>query len=191
MNQLNLFNHNQYPQIRPEKMVMDRDTLRQWKSKIRDYQQQAKNQQQPEQKTLFDLPRNTWETADEINPFDLKIFPADFYNHPESPEPLDDTNQGCIYFILDRYIPIILYIGITEITARKRCSGTHDCKTYLMRYLELHRTYNLTVHHAAAFWHHVPPQKKILREWETELISKWKPPFNYQCWHLWGQPFGK
>ena len=32
---------------------MDRDTLIQWKSKIRDYQQQARNNQQPQQQTLF------------------------------------------------------------------------------------------------------------------------------------------
>lgn len=88
--------------------------------------------------------------------------------------------------------PIVLYIGETRLSARARWIGAHDCKDYLMNYVELHRKYQLEVAPGSAFWHHVPPDKPLLRQWEKELILRWKPPFNRECWTIWGgQPFGK
>ncbi len=193
MKQLSLFeDHNRYSlRPRPETLVMDRDALIRWKQRIFDYQQSARKQKQPQRPTLFELPKQTWHTPDEINPFSLRLHPADFYRMPRPPEPLDDTNQGCIYFIIDRSLPILLYIGETKLSVHQRWSGVHDAKEYLMRYVELHRQYGLDVQPGSAFWSHVPPKKKLLREWERELIFKWRTPFNKEMWQKLGQPFGK
>jgi hypothetical protein len=54
----------------------------------------------------------------------------------------------------------------------------------------MHRRYDLDVKVVSAFWQLVP-SKKILQQWERELILKWRSPFNKECWQWWGQPFGK
>lgn len=192
MKQLSLFDESRpYGVSRPQSLVMDRDTLVKWKQRIFEYQQSTREQKQPQQQALFDLPRQTWHTPNEIDPFALRQHPADFYRLSQSPEPLDDTNQGCIYFIIDRSLPILLYIGETKLSAQQRWSGVHDAKDYLMRYIELHRQYELDVLPCSAFWYHIPPKKQILREWERELIYRWRSPFNREMWDVWGQPFGK
>ena len=100
-------------------------------------------------------------------------------------------NQGCLYFILDRRWPILLYVGETKLTADQRWQGTHDCKDYILNYIELHRRHELEVEVVSVFWPHLPPDKKILQTWEKQLILKWRSPFNKECWRWWGQPFGK
>jgi GIY-YIG catalytic domain len=119
------------------------------------------------------------------------LHPADFYRLPQYPEPIDGTNTGCIYFIIDRTLPILLYIGETKLTAHQRWLGTHYCKDYVMGYIEMHRRYKLDVAVCSAFWQHVPPDKKVLRQWERELILKWCPVFNKEMWQKFGQPFGR
>jgi hypothetical protein len=59
-----------------------------------------------------------------------------------------------------------------------------------LQYIEMHRRYDLDVNVVSAFWQLVP-SKKILQQWERELILKWRSPFNKECWQWWGQPFGK
>jgi hypothetical protein len=192
MKQLSLFDESRpYRVSRPENLVMDREALIRWKQRIFKYQQSVRNSKQPEQSVLFDIAPQTWHTPSEIDPFSLRQYPADFYRKPEPPEPLDDSNQGCIYFIIDRCLPILLYIGESKLSAHQRWSGVHDAKDYLMRYIELHRHYEIEVQPGSAFWYHVPPQKKILREWERELIYRFRSPFNSEMWEVWGRPFGK
>ena len=191
MKQLSLFEERDYRVPRQEKIVINKDALVQWKQRIFEYQQSVKNSQQPQQQSLFELPRQTWYSPSEIDPFALRQYPADFYRMPQPPEPLDDSNQGCIYFIIDRCLPILLYIGETKLSAHQRWSGVHDAKDYLMRYLELHRQYELDVQPCSAFWYQVPPKKQVLREWERELIYRWRSPFNKECVQWYGKPFGK
>jgi uncharacterized protein (DUF885 family) len=188
MKQLNLFDDDRPLSSRPETLVMSRDTLIQWKQRILEHQQQVRQGQQPQQQTLFDLPKTTWHTVDEIDPFALQLHPADFYRKPE---PLDNSNQGCIYFLIDRTAQIILYIGETKLTVHQRWSGVHYAKDYTLYYIEQHRRYGLEVAVCSAFWLSIPPDKKILRQWERELIYKWRSPFNQECWQWLGQPFGK
>lgn len=193
MKQLSLFEDERDRPFspRPEKLVMDKDALVRWKQRIFEHQNSVINSQPPQQQTLFDLPQTTWHTLDEIDPFSLRQHPADFYRKPEPPEPFDNLDRGCIYFILDRILPIVLYVGETKLTAHQRWSGTHYCKDYSMRYIELHRRYKLEVAVCSAFWQHVPPDKKVLLKWERELIIKWRSPFNKENWDRFGQPFGK
>nr|WP_159293099.1 GIY-YIG nuclease family protein [Microcystis aeruginosa] len=170
---------------------MSEDFLFAWKERIADYQQQVREGKTAiEQPTLFDLPQTTWHTADEIDPFSLPRHPSDFYRRPDI-EPPDDSNQGCLYFQIDHVSNIVLYVGETKLSARRRWLGSHDCKDYVLNYIELHRRYDLDVAVNASFWYHVPPQKKILQQWERELIFKWRPPFNKEMWEFYGQPFGK
>lgn len=192
MKQLSLFDESRpYRASRPDNLVMDREALIRWKRRIFDYQKSVRNRKQPEQQTLFNLPPQTGDYTSEIDPFSLRQYPADFYRMPRAAEPLDDGNQGCIYFIIDRSLPILLYIGETKLSVHQRWSGVHDAKAYLMRYIELHRQYELEVQPCSAFWYGVPPKKEILRQWEKKLIYRFRSPFNCEMWGVWGQPFGR
>jgi hypothetical protein len=183
--QLNLF-EQPYSKLQNHKLIMDKSQLIDWKTRITNYQQLAKRKSSS-QSTLFDLSSTTWHDPDEIDPFTLKRFPADFYDHPHL---FDSDNQGYLYFILDLSSSLILYIGETKLTPKQRWGGTHDCKSYLLRYIALHRQYQLPVTPCASFFYDLPPDKKLLRIWEKDLIYRWKPPFNKECWQYWSQPFG-
>ncbi len=187
MEQLTLFDSNIYPKSKLNNLIMNQEELIQWKLKISNYQEFYRRNKS-KQETLFNLPQTTWYNSDDIDPFILKTFPADFYQYPELSDP---NNNGYLYFILDKYLPLILYIGETKLTAKKRWLGVHDCKSYLMKYIGLNRQYKLPVHQCAVFFYDLPPEKKLLRQWETDLIYKWKPPFNKESWQYWGQPFTK
>ena len=187
--QLNLFeDNNRILPPRPQELVMSQDSLRQWKERIFSSQQQIRNNQAPQQQTLFDTsPPKV--TPDQIDPFSLRLHTSLFYRMPESA--IDTIDTGCIYFIIDNAVPLLLYVGETKLTATKRWKGVHDAKDYILNYIELHRRYDLDVAVLSAFWYDIPADKKILRSWERELILRWKPPFNKECWQCYGQPFGK
>jgi hypothetical protein len=189
--QLKLFDApSPYRVSRPESLPMSREQLIRWKDSIFAYQQTVKVTPPPQQTTLFELATTTWHQPDEIDPFALPSHSSLFWRQASLAEPLDSSNQGCLYFILDRSIPLLLYVGETKLTPNQRWQGTHDCKDYILQYIELHRRYQLTVEVVSAFWPHIPPQKKILQQWERHLILKWRSPFNKECWQWWGKPFG-
>ena len=132
----------------------------------------------------------TSQQAATLNPLELRPQPLSFWRWPAAP------HQGAaLYFVIDRASsaasPLLLYVGETKLSAGDRWAGTHDCKDYILNYIQLHRQYGLEVAIASAFWHHVPAQKKKLQEWERKLIYKWRSPFNKEMWRYWGQPFGK
>jgi hypothetical protein len=189
--QLKLFDApSPYRVARPESLPMNREQLVRWKDSIFAYQQTVKVTPPPQQTTLFELATTTWHQPDEIDPFVLPSHSSLFWRQASLAEPLDSSNQGYLYFILDRSIPLLLYVGETKLTPNQRWQGTHDCKDYILQYIELHRRHQLTVEVVSAFWPHIPPQKKILQQWERHLILKWRSPFNKECWQWWGKPFG-
>lgn len=191
MKQLNLFEskgHYCVPPRAPAQM-MSQEALVSWKTRIYNYQQQTRSQTAPQQTTLFDLAQSP--QSQDLDPFSLKLHPSLFWRLKESPADWDDSQQGCLYFILDTAVPLLLYIGETKLSANERWSGTHDCKDYILNYLQLHRHYEMEVAVASCFWLHLPPAKKTLQQWERELIYKWRSPFNKEMWAYWGQPFGK
>lgn len=170
---------------RQEQLVMSRQQLIQWKHRIYKHQNKVR-QTPPQQATLFDAPSQS--TADEINPFNLKLHNSEFYRMP------DQGDECCLYFILDMALPLLLYVGETKQTARERWgnSGTnHDCERYISNYISLHRQYDLEVQVCAAFWYDTPEDTRSRQKIESELIYKWRSPFNKQCWRWWGQPFQK
>ncbi len=62
---------------------MNKDALIKWKQRIFNYQEKVRNTKPPQQQTLFELPKTSWHTVDDINPFDLKIHSSLFWRMPE------------------------------------------------------------------------------------------------------------
>ena len=192
MKQLNLYDTNASSlKSRLPSLVMDREALIKWKQRVFKYQETIKDSQ-PQQQTLFEMPKSSWHTVDDIKPFELPIHNCLFWRMPEPKYQFaDESSKGYLYFIIDNTLPILLYCGETKLTANQRWSGVHDCKDYIRNYIQLHRIHNLDVAVVSAFWEHIPPEKKILLKWERELIIKYRSPFNKESWKYWGQPFKK
>ena len=150
---------------------MSSKTLMGWKRRIFQHQQQVKATPPPQQGTLFALTAS-YGSPDEIDPFSLRQHSSEFYRLPHPPDCMDEAAAGCLYFIVDKSLPILLYCGETKLTAKKRWQNTHYCKDYISQYIELHRCYRLEVAVVSAFWIHIPPQKEILREWEETIILR-------------------
>lgn len=189
MKQLSLFDApSPYRISRLENRRFDSSGLRQWKERVWRYQQLMQNIQEPEQQTLFEITSDR-PSPDYLDPFSLAYHSSLFWRQKAN---LDyaEKRQGCLYFIIDRTLPLLLYIGETKLTAHHRWRGTHDCKEYILRYLELHRRYDLETAIVSAFYP-LALSKKELQTWENALIYKWRSPFNKECWQYWGQPFGK
>ncbi len=182
--QLSLFNIKPAYRVEQPKKVMSQEALQLWKSKIFDYQQRTLNTKPPQQTSLFDAPKSHCE-SDLINPFELKLHSSLFYRMKEQ------GDKVCIYFIIDNSLPLLLYVGETKQTVKQRWNGVHDCKDYVMNYIELHRKYDLEVRVCSAFWYDTPPERKARLKLESELINRWQSPFNKENWQRWGQPFGK
>ena len=80
MKQLSLFDASgSYFVPRSPKLIMDKTALLQWKERILNYQQQVKITKATQQQTLFNLPKNTWHSPDEINPFSLTLHSSLFW----------------------------------------------------------------------------------------------------------------
>jgi hypothetical protein len=183
MKQLNLFEDIQSKFIHHQQneLLMSRDTLINWKSRIFKEQQQLRNSQSPQQQSLFNLPPLHCD-VDTIDPFLLKLHSSQFYRHQEKGDKI------CIYFVIDNTLPLLLYVGETKQTPKKRWQE-HDCQSYIMQYLQLHRRYQLNVEIATAFWWDTPTDRKARQHLERELILKWRSPFNKENWSHFGQPF--
>lgn len=183
-NQLELFNIRPAYRVEQPKELMSKDALLKWKKRVFKHQQRTLNTEPPQQTSLFDPPRSHCD-SDAINPFGLKLHNAQFYRLREHQERI------CIYFIIDNALPLILYVGETMQTAKQRWNGTHDCKDYLMNYVELHRKYDLEVKVCSAFWYDTPENRTGRLKLESALIKRWQSPFNKENWNKYGKPFGK
>lgn len=183
MKQLELF-----PDFKPNyssqtpQLVMNFEVLHSWKQRIFEYQQFAASEQ-PLQATLFELAPNPCD-PDSLDPFTLQLHNLSFCEKP------DWGDRTCLYFVIDNAQPLLLYVGETERTPKQRWIS-HDCHRYIGNYIELHRRYSLDVSVAIAFWYGAPSNRKQRLQLESELIDKWRTPFNKECWQWWGQPFGK
>lgn len=163
---------------------MSKEALLKWKSAIFKYQQRASTIRTPQQTSLFDLPKSHCD-SEAIDPFKLKLHSSTFYRQQQHGEKI------CIYFIIDRTLPLLLYVGETMQTAKARWNGVHDCRDYIINYIELHRQYDLEVKVCSAFWYDTPENRTARLKLERELILRWRSPFNKENWRRYGQPFGK
>ncbi|MGD1901141.1 MAG: GIY-YIG nuclease family protein [Geitlerinemataceae cyanobacterium] len=186
----------------PLSLEMTRAQFLAWQTDIAGFQRSLRGEAKPVQGSLFepgasysvgkpsevpqDKPANPKAIDPEaIDPWNLAFQSMSFWRTPA-------TTRGypCLYFVVDRFVPLLLYVGESN-NSERRWRGEHDCKRYLDRYYALN--YNLGLEHgvAIAFWLHAPKGRKARQDLEQGLIQKWKPPFNRECWSRWGQPFGK
>lgn len=172
---------------RKDDLEMSRDQLIQWKQRILNYQKHIPYQIPTQQNSLFES--ESISTADKINPFVLELHNWQFYRMPWT-----STKSCCLYFIVDLAWSLVLYIGETKQSAHERWgrSGVnHDCDNYIKSYIQLHRDYDLAVRVATSFYYEVPNNTRQRQKIESELIHKWRSPFNRENWKWWGQPFQK
>lgn len=163
-------------------MAMSKEGLEAWITRIYNYQQQIKNALSPQQFSLFDEQPVHCDVA-LIDPFSLPLTPMSFYTMP-----VKDSGSPCIYFIIDCFQPLLLYVGETK-SSNYRWKSEHDCKDYVMNYIELHRKYGIDTAVNAAFWWDTPASRKTRLALEQSLIQRWRPPFNKEMWPIYGQPF--
>ncbi|MFM6358500.1 MAG: hypothetical protein ACKPH7_23260, partial [Planktothrix sp.] len=150
MKQLSLFDEPTPPLLNQQpKLKLTVEQLTDWKTQIFNHQQQVLKESQPQQTTLFDLAPVHCD-PDCINPFSLQVHNSQFYKGKET------GDRICIYFVIDRVLPILLYVGETKQSPKERWLGTHDCRRYIDRYIQLHRDYQLDVQVATAFWWDTP-----------------------------------
>lgn len=182
--QLELFNIRPAYRVEQPQQLMSKNALLKWKARIFKHQQRTLSTEQPQQLGLFDTPKLHCD-SDSINPFALKLHNSQFYRLKET------GDRNCIYFIIDNALPLLLYVGETMQTAKARWNGTHDCKDYIMNYVELHRRYDLEVKMCSAFWYDTPENRTARLKLERELILRWQSPFNKENWNKYGKPFGQ
>ncbi|MFB6274644.1 MAG: hypothetical protein ABEI32_00655 [Halothece sp.] len=172
---------------RQDDYKMSHDQLIQWKQRIFNHQKDIPYQIPTQQNSLFETERIS--TADKINPFVLELHNWRFYRMPWI-----NTKSCCLYFIVDLAWSLVLYIGETKRSAHERWGRNgynHDCDSYIKSYIQLHRDYKLDVRVAASFYYDVPLETRERKKIESELIHKWRSPFNRENWKWWGQPFQK
>jgi hypothetical protein len=182
-NQLSLFTENEVNSRRTNRSVlMSKDFLVEWKSRIVTFQQQTWNNPQSQQTSLFELSDSF--DLDRVDPFSLLYQPFEFYRLSE------DGQANCIYSVVDLMQPLLLYIGETQQTPKKRWMN-HYCRDYTDNYLAIHHHYKLDVAVNIGFWWDTPTNRKVRQSMELALIDKWRSPFNKENWHLYSQPFKK
>lgn len=167
---------------RSNTLQMDSGYLQRWKAQIFKRQQVLRLSKPIEQGTLFYLASPTTD-LETIDPLALTIHSLSFYRLPA-----DGSGDACIYFVLDTFAQVVLYIGET-CRSNKRWKGQHDCKMYIDNYQSLHYQYGLKTAINMAFWWDAPASKQPRQQMESKLIAKWKSPFNKENWALWGTPF--
>ncbi len=186
------------------RLVMGANALAQWKQGILNYQLRVRDclKQQDthgnirgtlggEQGLLISVPTDVPsnlppKTA--FDPFDLPLYPAEFYRLPCQGEPNLAANDACIYFVLDQAAQLLLYIGET-CRSQKRWQGIHDCKRYIQNYQALHYQHQQPTAVVMAFVWDVPQAAPLRRELEQHLIQLWRSPFNRESWQYWQTPF--
>lgn len=181
--QLNLFAGIAIPTSarEPGNLSMDAAALVQWKTRITAHQQRTKENELV-QGAFFNVAKAHVD-PDKIAPFSLSLSPMSFYRLPA-----DSPGEACIYFVVDSAAQIILYVGETS-RSNKRWKGSHDCKRYIDKYQSLHYQLGLSSAINMAFWWDAPVQTRARQRLESELIERWKAPFNKENWRLWAAPF--
>jgi hypothetical protein len=171
--------YNQHPT--PD--VGSAPALTQWKQRVCRFQQQVTTAPPLTQGSLFDLPADPPGGTEAIAPFELPPRNAEFWR-----EQFDDGGDAALYFVVDHEGPLLLYVGET-VKANQRWKGTHDCKRYILNYVAAHRRYDLPVQVNIGFWPYAPKDRKRRQQLESDLIRRWRSPFNKENWRFWGTPF--
>lgn len=156
--------------------------LNTWKGRVGQFQQAIQNgSTAAHQGSLFSMSAPS--PADELDPFTLPQRNAEFWRGQFS-----DMGNAAFYFVVDHELPILLYVGET-VKANQRWKGTHDCKRYILSYVSAHRARSLPIQVNIGFWPYAPEDRKTRQSLESELIRKWRSPFNKENWRTWATPF--
>ncbi|MEM6520402.1 MAG: GIY-YIG nuclease family protein [Cyanobacteria bacterium P01_C01_bin.70] len=158
------------------------DELTAWKRRIERFQQTVRQGPSEAQGALFDL-LSSPSAAAAIDPFTLPQRNAEFWR-----EQFTDAGHAALYFVVDHEADLLLYVGET-VKANQRWKGTHDCKRYILNYVSAHRTAQLAVQVNIGFWPYAPDDRQARQALESELICRWRSPFNKENWRLWATPF--
>lgn len=187
--QLSLLSDNDLQQVRrsryqnqPDHLTLSATALQDWKQRIAQYQQQVQIHPVIEQVTLFGA-ASTPLDADTLDPFRLPQQNTEFWRWKAH-----DQGVAALYFVIDYDLSLLLYVGET-VKSNQRWKGEHDCKRYLENYRAAHYQHQLTSTLGIAFWPHAPVATRPRQQLESQLIYKWRSPFNKENWDFWGTPF--
>ncbi len=174
----------QRPSVKSQSsLVFSRSALEAWKQRIYRFQQdQMATFRQPRQRSLLMAEKDDWALFS-LDPFSLPQQNTEFWRGTVS-----DPGGAALYFVVDAELPLLLYVGET-CHSNTRWKGGHDCKRYLMNYVELHRRYTLPVSPRIGFWLEAPSGAYARQAQEQSLIQQWRSPFNKENWKHWGTPF--
>lgn len=156
--------------------------LQAWKQRVARYQTEVRQAPVVEQGSLFELSA-PMSPATAIDPFTLSPQNAEFWRGQ-----FQESGVPALYFVVDHEVPVLLYVGET-VKSNQRWQGVHDCKRYILSYIEAHRTHNLPVAVNIGFWPHAAADRKARQTLESDLIRRWRSPFNKENWGQWSTPF--
>ncbi len=161
--------------------------LKAWKAQIVRFQAQLAPA--AAQGSLFEMTAeaSASSAADEIEPFVLRRQNTEFWRWR-----FEDVGVAAMYFVIDyaatKDAPLLLYVGET-IKSNQRWKGEHDCKRYLLNYRQAHYDSGLKSELGIAFWPEAPGDRKARQQLESDLILRWRSPFNRENWRFWNTPF--
>ncbi len=165
--------------------------LQSWKLRIIRFQTELQLAPTSQQGSLFDLaPAAEPNQALAIDPFKLRRQNTEFWRWQ-----FDDVGVAAMYFVIDYAAtdemansPLLLYVGET-VKSNQRWKGVHDCKRYLTNYRQSHFENGLDSELGIAFWPHAPSDRIPRQKLESDLIYRWRSPFNKENWRYWNTPF--
>ena len=70
-----------------------------------------------------------------------------------------ESGVPALYFVVDYEANVLLYVGET-IKSNQRWKGVHDCKRYILNYVEAHRVHQATATVNIGFWPHAAADRK-------------------------------
>ena len=188
--------YSTYENFQPQ-LSLGPSELEAWKQRIIRFQTQLQATPPTQQGSLFDLatpaePNPATTPVNTIEPFSLRRQNTEFWRWQ-----FDDVGVAAMYFVIDyaaqdteteETTPLLLYIGET-VKSNQRWKGVHDCKRYLTNYRQSHYENGLDSELGIAFWPHAPNERQPRQKLESDLIYRWRSPFNKENWRFWNTPF--
>ncbi len=156
--------------------------LQTWKQRVAQFQANVQKAPAAAQGSLFDQVA-VLSPAESINPFSLPPQNAEFWRGQ-----FHESGVPALYFVVDHEADLLLYVGET-IKSNQRWKGVHDCKRYILNYVEAHRKHHTTATVNIGFWPYADTDRKVRQALESELIRRWRSPFNKENWSFWSTPF--
>jgi hypothetical protein len=166
---------------RPAGGTMAAEELQGWKQRVALFQGTVRSGPAIAQGSLFD--QTTASPAETLDPFTLPPQNAEFWRGQ-----FQESGVPALYFVVDHDAALLLYVGET-VKSNQRWKGVHDCKRYILSYVEAHRQHGLAVAVNIGFWPYAERDRRARQTLEQELIQRWRSPFNKENWARWSTPF--